>query len=612
MEYIFVSMPHARFDSPWFANVPNINLGMLQGFLSKMGKTVRTFHFHMEYLSHVKSFGPGIEQRFVKLSREFGVEYLSLDYVFASLLFPDVYEKSQDRFRARLDPIGLTLNDFEMFRDVAKSFVNASFARMTPWLKGAELVGFSCSHYQLSGSLLMASKIKQAFPDIRIIVGGKDCAGPFARELISNVEFLDFVAFGEAEVTVVSLLEHLADDKQELFNVWYKNGKGEVELSDAKENFSLDSLPFPEYDFEALPLPLGEIILPLEFGRGCPWGKCTFCPDRAYQIKCQSKTAERIKAEVDHYGKTSPELVNFFILDSDALKEPETVVMLSDHFKKMGLRFHFAEFRAERMNRPVIQALLDFGQWASPFQVGIETFSDRVLCLMQKGVSVLKNVEVLKMAAELNVPLQFNLFTCYPNMTTDDLRENLRVMELITHILAVENIQFFPGEFYLPADCPIFVNIDGYKVRKNTQSLFADMFEDFSMPSYSNYPYAYAFDNDEEQYHIAVAIRKKAEEIKGKNPANNYMRFREDLDGLFINVCRDGQKTAYTLRGVEKELYRFAVGKACGVVMVSDELGVSPNTVRMVLNDLEQKGLILYASDRDAYLSLATRCKEPV
>lgn len=320
---------------------------------------------------------------------------------------------------------------------------------------------------------------------------------------------------------------------------------------------------------------------------------------------------ERIEAEIDHYRKISPDLINFFILDSDALKEPETIVGLSDYFNKKGLRFHFAEFRAERMDRRVIGALLDFGQWASPFQVGIETFSDHVLCLMQKGVSVLKNVEVLKMAAEMGVPLQFNLFTCYPNMTTDDLIENLRVMDLIAHILVVENIQFFPGEFYLPADCPIFVNIDDYKVRKNTQSLFADMFEDFPMPSYSNYPYAYAFDNDEEQYNIATTIRRKAEEIKRRKPAENYMCYQVKSERLFITICRNGRKTEYTFRGLEKDIYTCALEKACQVENVADSLEVSPVMVRIVLDDLEQKGLILYASDRNAYLSLAVKCQAP-
>jgi hypothetical protein len=138
------------------------------------------------------------------------------------------------------------------------------------------------------------------------------------------------------------------------------------------------------------------------------------------------------------------------------------------------------------------------------------------------------------------------------------------------------------------------------------------MFEGFSMPSYSNYPYAYAFDNHEEQYNIATTIRRKAEEIKGKKPAENYMCCREDPESLHIVVCRDGRRAEYALRGVERQIYSFAMEKARPVKKVSQVLATSPSMVRIVLDDLEQKGLILYASDRNAYLSLATRCKEPV
>jgi len=303
----------------------------------------------------------------------------------------------------------------------------------------------------------------------------------------------------------------------------------------------------------------------------------------------------------------SSDLSNFFILDSDALKEPETIIELSDYLKGKGLSFHFAEFRAERMDRKLVKALLDFGTWVSPFQVGIETFSDRVLSLMKKGVSVLKNVEVLKMVAELGIPLQFNLFTCYPDMTSDDLMENLRVMDIITHLLVCGNIQFFPGEFYLPADCPIFVDIDQYKVQKSMQSLFADMFEGFPMPSYSNYPYAYAFDNYEEQFNIATGIRKKADEIKAKDSRDNFMYYGQDLQNLQIEVCRDGRRKDYTLRGVEMEIYLLAVQRSQRLDKLSGKLKIPHDTVRIILDDFEQKGLILYSSDKKSFLSLAMR-----
>jgi hypothetical protein len=112
MDFIFVSMPYAKFDSRWFANVPNINLGILNAFLTEKGNSVKTFHFHLEFLPYLRRFDPRISENFVKLSKQFGVEYMGLDYVFASLLFQDRYVMSTERFEERLSSVALTLNDF--------------------------------------------------------------------------------------------------------------------------------------------------------------------------------------------------------------------------------------------------------------------------------------------------------------------------------------------------------------------------------------------------------------------------------------------------------------------------------------------------------------------
>ena len=225
-------------------------------------------------------------------------------------------------------------------------------------------------------------------------------------------------------------------------------------------------------------------------------------------------------------------MTNFFILDSDALKDKRIIIDISRYLDGKNLNFHYAEFRAERMDREVLEAILHFGNWVSNFQIGIETFSDGLLKLMNKGVTMLKNVEVIKAAAELNVPLQFNLFTCYPGMTNEHLTENLRVLDMITHLLVYDNIQIFPGEFYLPTDCPVFLNPEQFGLQKQNENIFSFIFDEFHLPSYSNYPYPYRFDNDEEQFGMSEAVRKKVEEIKGKKREDNFMVFEKTKNGL--------------------------------------------------------------------------------
>jgi radical SAM superfamily enzyme YgiQ (UPF0313 family) len=610
VDFVFISMPYARFISRWFANVPNVNLGIMQAFLTRKGLRVKTFHFHLEFLPFIARQDPKLWENFLQGSEEFGVEYMGLDYVFASLLFEGMYESSRDFFIERLESIGLTIHDFENMRGLARFFIDSAFSRVTQYVKDARLVGFSCSHYQLSSSLLLCSRIKRVRPDILTVFGGKDCTGAFGYELMKNIGCVDFTGVSECEVTVDSLIEYINGNGKKIYNVLFRNEDGVIDKSESRPNMSLNSLPFPQYDFQDFTVPADEVILPLEFGRGCPWKKCTFCPDQSYNIICQTKRPDYLKAEIEYYQSISGDLRNFFILDSDALKDKKSILELSEYLQGKNLTFHYGEFRAERMDREVLRALLKFGTWATPFQIGIETFSDRVLKMMNKGVTVLKNVEVLKAGAELGVPVQFNLFTCYPGMTTQDMLENNKVMDLVTHILVFKNIQIYPGEFYLPTDCPVFLNIKNYEIKKHTHSVLSSLFRDFPMHSYSNYPYQYQFDNDEEQFRMSEIIRNKVQEIKSRHPSENFMVYEITSDGnLKIALARDGKREIYRFNSKTKDLYLSATEEIQYIDDVSKSLNLPPQEVLEILEDLHKKGLVLSSPDKKSFLSLATKIR---
>lgn len=607
MDFLFISMPYARFISRWFANVPNINLGIIQAYLEEKGKSVKTFHFHLEFVPYIEKLPPHIKENLLILTEQFGVEYMGLDYIFASLFFKDKYHTSKERFRERLNGLGLSIEAFEELRGVAKSFIDSCFSKLLPYLENTQLIGFSCSHYQLSGSLLLYSKIKKAFPSMQSVFGGKDCTGTFAEDLMKSVDIIDFIGIGECEITVESLLKWIHDPERAIYNVLFRDRNGSTQKAPARPNISLDTLPFPQYAFDEFPLRKSDIILPIEFGRGCPWKRCSFCPDASYHIICQSKSPGRVTDEIAYYQGISKDLKNYFILDSDALKNKESIIAISRNLQGTNLNFIYAEFRAEKMDRDVLRAIANLGHWDTHFQIGIETFSDRMLHLMNKGVTALKNVEVLKAAAELGISVQFNLFTCFPGMTEDDLNDNLRVMDLITHILVKDVFAIFPGEFYLPPDSSIFLNTDQFGLTAGNESIFSSIFEDFSMPSYSNYPYPYRFQNDEEQYRFSMILRAKVEEIKSRDPRDTYMVYKTHPDGMQIHIARNGKKLIERLNKVEEKIYLSAVEKIRDVDTISNELGISSEDVAAVLNDLAQKGIVLLSPDRNSFLSLAMK-----
>jgi hypothetical protein len=48
-------MPYSRFISRWFANIPNINLGIMQALLNERGRNAKTLHFHLDFLPYLRS-----------------------------------------------------------------------------------------------------------------------------------------------------------------------------------------------------------------------------------------------------------------------------------------------------------------------------------------------------------------------------------------------------------------------------------------------------------------------------------------------------------------------------------------------------------------------------
>ena len=99
--------------------------------------------------------------------------------------------------------------------------------------------------------------IKKTHPEIRTIIGGKDCSGDFAYDLARNISFVDFVGISECEVTVESLLEHIDDNRKDFYNVIFQDKNGQIKKAVSKPNVSINTLPFPHYTFSDFPLQPG-------------------------------------------------------------------------------------------------------------------------------------------------------------------------------------------------------------------------------------------------------------------------------------------------------------------------------------------------------------------
>ena len=105
-------------------------------------------------------------------------------------------------------------------------------------------------HFQSYDVIEVARKIKQARPEVRILLGGFT-ASLFAEEILRDHPFVDFVIRGDAEIPLLQLARHFESDKNysEVPNLAYRH-ESDVLLNPityAADSAMLDSICFTDF-----------------------------------------------------------------------------------------------------------------------------------------------------------------------------------------------------------------------------------------------------------------------------------------------------------------------------------------------------------------------------
>lgn len=176
------------------------------------------------------------------------------------------------------------------------------------WLKDkkVKVIGMPIHwHYQSYDTIEVAKKIKEAYPDIFIVLGGYT-ASFFAAEILDKFSCIDAVIRGDGEQPVLNLMQAIEHGNKSLGSVsnltWRTNGKilenplsyvankedlDQLNFTNLKllQNYStyVKSFSFPLAWMKNIPAEknikhhsIGTSLFPLAIGRGCPVN-CSFC-----------------------------------------------------------------------------------------------------------------------------------------------------------------------------------------------------------------------------------------------------------------------------------------------------------------------------------------------
>lgn len=179
-------------------------------------------------------------------------------------------------------------------------------------------VGLSALTSMFHRAVILATVIKERFPDVLILIGGQH-ATIIGEEILKGRECFDLLVYGEGEATVSELMEIYREsgyDKNRLLSsllveqvkgLILKKGNLVVRTQYREPIVDIDSLPFPARDLlpmdKYIPLPNQYKRLPVVHmvsTRGCSY-PCSFCSASAvFGKKVRKKSPERVISEIKH------------------------------------------------------------------------------------------------------------------------------------------------------------------------------------------------------------------------------------------------------------------------------------------------------------------------
>ena len=289
-----------------------------------------------------------------------------------------------------------------------------------------KIIGFSSNLQQINSSVALALALKKKLPDALYVIGGNNCAGVMGEELASSIKVFDYVFQGEADFVFADFCE----------NYLRKNTLPEEKVVRCLKISDMDAVPIPDHtDFfqQYAGQSKEKIWLMYESSRGCWWGdkhQCRFCGFNNKDISFRYKSPERVIAELQHLGRTYPEIHRFLANDCIC---PQSY--FKDMFPKLSTTGFTGELYYEvKANLTHRQLLTMKKAGVTTINPGIESLSTRLLCLMNKGVDAPANIRLLRDCRELDLTASWNLLVGFPGDQESDYEEQALIVPLIQHL----------------------------------------------------------------------------------------------------------------------------------------------------------------------------------
>jgi ribosomal peptide maturation radical SAM protein 1 len=309
----------------------------------------------------------------------------------------------------------------------------------------------------------------------------------------------------------------------------------------------------------------------------------------------RSKSSPRALAELTHLASSYP---GCDIQVVDNILDLKYFRTLLPELAARRLNVSLFYETKSNLKKEQVRLLRDAG--VTTIQPGIESFSDRVLKQMKKGVTALQNIQLLKWCKEIGIHPIWNFLIGFPQECPDDYFEMARLTARVCHLPRPAGVSVIRLDRFSPN----FNEAAQLGFTKLQPLPFYEFLYDLPPAARRNLAYYFAYD-----YKVPQHVASYADPlVRGVHAWQTTWRHTElvsvDLDNrLFVFDTRPRSRTPISvLTGEERQLYL-----ACDAVAEGSRLE-KPGARR--LQAIADRGLML--SDGGRYLSLAVPLGEYV
>jgi len=395
-------------------------------------------------------------------------------------------------FSRYAERLGRSANSFdELYAALQKGYtyidqilINILHERMA--IVQPELVAISVPFPgNLYSSFRCAQWVRKNYPTVKVVMGGGFPNTELRSLSDARVfEFFDFITLDDGEAPVENLLQYI---------------RGQIRLEELKRTFILvdgqvayiNNKAYADYkqgqvgtpDYSDFPLDKYisaiEVVNPmhslwsdgrwnkLTMAHGCYWGKCTFCDISLDYIKLYEPVAaqllcDRIEEIIRQTGQTG-----FHFVDEAAPPALMRALALEIIRRKITISW-WTNIRFEKsFTRDLCLLLRASGCIA--VSGGLEVASDRLLELIQKGITVAQVARVNKHFTEAGIMVHAYLMYGFPTQTE---QETIDSLEMVRQMFQAGILQSaFWHQFAMTAHSPVGMYPEKFGVRKESDAV---------------------------------------------------------------------------------------------------------------------------------------------